>query len=116
MHHHHGAEEQEFFPSIELISGVQGIMGRNVEQHQAFTRGFGLFQAYSRTGPPEHYDGQRNRSLIEGFVEPLTRHLREEIDTMRALDVYDSERIRQAYQRFEKTINGYRQCQIHLNV
>ena len=104
MHHHHDAEEQQFFPSIELISGVQGLMERNVEQHRAFMPGFDQFQAYSRTCPPEDYDGQRIRSLIENFAEPLTRHLHEEIDTMRALDMYDSGRIRQAYQRFEKTL------------
>ena len=104
MHHHHDAEEQEFFPSVELISGVEGLMARNVEQHRAFTPGFDEFQAYSQTCRVEDFDGQRIRSLIEIFAEPLTRHLHEEIDTLRALDKYDSGRIRQAYQRFEKIL------------
>lgn len=102
MHHHHDAEEQEFFPSIELISGVRGLMERNIEQHRAFTPGFELFQAYSQTCPLEDYDGQKIRGLIETFAEPLTRHLYGEIDTLRALDTYDSALIWQAYQRFEK--------------
>lgn len=104
MHHHHDAEEAEFFPSIEQISGVQGLMAGNVEQHRAFTPGFESFQEYARTCPPKDYDGQRIRSLIEGFAEPLTRHLHEEIDTLRALDKYDSARVRQAYQRLEKIL------------
>jgi hypothetical protein len=104
MHHHHDAEENVFFPSIELISNVRGIMERNIEQHRAFTPGFDLFQEYSRTCLPEAYDGLKIRSLIEDFAEPLTRHLHEEIETLRALDMYDSGRIRQAYQRFEKTL------------
>src|SRR4051812_24035571 len=90
MHHHHDAEENEFFPSIELISGVQGIMERNIEQHRAFTPGFDLFHEYSRTCVPEDYDGGKIRRLIEDFAEPLTQHLHDEIKTLRALDKYDS--------------------------
>ena len=104
MHHHHDAEEKNFFPSIELISDVRGIMERNIEQHRAFTPGFDLFQEYSRTCLPGDYDGRKIRSLIDCFAEPLTRHLHDEIETLRALDRYDSGRIRQAYSRFEKTL------------
>jgi hypothetical protein len=104
MHHHHDAEEMEFFPSIELISGVQGIMDRNIEQHRAFTPGFDLFQEYARTCLPENFDGQKIRSLIDDFAGPLTRHLHDEIETLRGLNVYDSGRIRQAYRRFEKSL------------
>ena len=104
MHHHHDAEETVFFPSIEQISGVRGIMERNVEQHRAFTPGFDLFQEYARTCSPEHFDGQKIKSLIEGFAEPLARHLYDEIETLRGLDVHNSDRIRHAYQRFEKSL------------
>ena len=104
MHHHHDAEETVFFPSIEQISGVQGLMERNVEQHRAFTPGFDRFQEYARTCASKDYDGEEMRSLIEAFAEPLTRHLYDEIETLRALDAYDSDRIRQAYKRFEKSL------------
>ena len=67
MHHHHESEENIFFPSIELISGVRGTMERNVEQHRAFTPCFDLFQEYSRTCAPKEYDGRKIKSLIEGF-------------------------------------------------
>ena len=104
MHHHHDAEEKVFFPSVEQISDVQGIMERNVEQHRAFTPGFDRFHEYSRTCLSQDYDGRKIRSLIEDFAEPLTQHLYDEIETLRGLDVYDSGRLRQAYQRFEKTL------------
>ena len=104
MHHHHDAEETVFFPSIELITDVQGIMERNVEQHRAFTPGFDLFHEYSRTCLPEDYDGRKINSLVENFAEPLTQHLYDEIETLRGLDIYDSGRIRQAYRRFEKSL------------
>ena len=104
MHHHHDGEEKVFFPNIELISDVKGIMERNVEQHRAFAPGFDRFQEYARICLPQDYDGRKTRNLIEDFAEPLTQHLYDEIETLRALDVYDSARIRQAYQRFEKTL------------
>ena len=104
MHHHHDAEEKEFFPNIERITGVQGIMQRNIEQHRAFTPGFESFQEYSMTCSPKEYEGQKMRSLIEAFAEPLSKHLHDEIETLRALDAYDSERVRQAYKRLEKSL------------
>ncbi|KAK1058244.1 hypothetical protein LTR74_013530 [Friedmanniomyces endolithicus] len=104
MHHHHEAEEGEFFPNIERISGVEGLMSRNVEQHRAFTPGFDEFQTYAKTCAVKDYDGQKVRNLIDSFAEPLTKHLHEEIDTLRALDKYDSESVRQAYQRLEKIL------------
>ena len=104
MHHHHDAEEKEFFPNIERITGVPGIMEHNIEQHRAFTPGFESFQEYCRTCCPREYDGEKMRSLIEAFAEPLSRHLHDEIETLRALDAYDSERVRQAYKRLEKNL------------
>lgn len=104
MHHHHDAEEKEFFPSLEAISGIEGLMTQNIEQHRAFTPGFEQFEAYCRTCPPAEFDGQKLQGLVEGFAEPLTKHLYDEIDTLRALDKYDSGRIRQAYRRFEKSL------------
>lgn len=104
MHHHHDMEEQEFFPSIEKLSGVAGLMERNVEQHRAFTPGFEEFQTYVRTCQPKDYDGQKLKSLIDAFAEPLTKHLHDEIDTLRGLDKYNSAQVRGAYKRFEKLL------------
>ena len=104
MHHHHESEEHVFFPNIEQITGVKGIMERNIEQHRAFTPGFDKFQEYCRTCLPKDYDGQKIKSLIDGFAEPLTKHLHEEVETLRGLDKYDSSSVRQAYQRLEKSL------------
>lgn len=104
MHHHHDAEETSFFRNIELLFGVNGLMTSNVEHHRAFTSGFDLFYEYFRTCPPEDYNGQRLVSLIEGFADHLTRHLKDEIDTLRALNKYDSVLLRKAYNDFEKLL------------
>ena len=116
MHHHHDAEVAVFFPRVERISGVQGIMQRNIEQHRAFTPGFDRFQQYCRTCLPKDYDGQKIRSLIESFAESLTQHLHDEIETLRGLDKYDSERIRQAYKRLEKSLMATDNVRIDLDL
>ncbi|KAF7509778.1 hypothetical protein GJ744_007473 [Endocarpon pusillum] len=116
MHHHHDAEEKDFFRSIELISDVPGIMEGNIEQHRAFTPGFDLFQEYSRTCLAQDYDGRKIRSLIEAFAEPLTRHLYDEIETLRALEIYNSAHILQAYKRFEKILMAANNVRLTLNV
>ncbi|RVX66704.1 hypothetical protein B0A52_09517 [Exophiala mesophila] len=104
MHHHHDAEEAVFFPVIESVSGVQGLMQANVEQHRAFSPGFNRFHEYCRTCSPTEYDGGTMTKLIQGFAQPLTGHLHDEIETLRALDQYDSKQVKQAYQQLEKSL------------
>jgi len=104
MHHHHDAEENVFFPDMAKITGIKDIMERNIDQHRAFSPGFDAFYEYAKTCQPKDYDGQRVRRLIEDFAEPLTQHLHDEIDTLRKLDIYDSEQVRQAYRRLEKVL------------
>ncbi|PVH98118.1 hypothetical protein DM02DRAFT_58619 [Periconia macrospinosa] len=104
MHHHHDMEEENFFPAIEKLTGVQGLMERNIDQHRAFTPGFDRFQTYARTCAPKDYDGAELKKLIEDFAEPLTRHLHDEIETLRNLNEYDSGRVREAYKNFEKLL------------
>jgi hypothetical protein len=103
MHHHHDSEEQQFFPEIERITGIPGLMEGNVEQHRIFTPGFEAFDAYVKSCSPKNYDGDKVKALIDAFATPLHRHLVDEIDTLRELDRYDSEQIRLAYKRFEKS-------------
>jgi hypothetical protein len=104
MHHHHDAEESNFFPVIAQITSVEGIMERNIEQHRSFTPGFNAFHEYARICTPGSYDGGKLKSLVEAFAEPLIQHLHDEIDTLRGLDVYDSVRVRLAYKQLEKAL------------
>jgi hypothetical protein len=104
MHHHHEAEEAEFFPSIARLTDVPGIMEQNIEQHRAFTPGFEAFQEYVRSCRPEEYDGKKVTVLVDNFAEPLAKHLRDEIETLLALRKYDSNAVRQAYMRLEKLL------------
>lgn len=53
---------------------------------------------------PSDYSGEMLRSLIDSFAEPLSQHLRDEIDTLMALNKYDSDGVRDAYRRLEKLL------------
>lgn len=114
MHHHHDEEEKNFFPALESLTGVKGLMERNIEQHRAFTPGFEAFHQFSKTCSVEAFDGKEVRRLVEAFAEPLTKHLRGEIDTLRGLDKYDSEMVRGAYKAFEKRLMDT--DNVHLNI
>jgi hypothetical protein len=83
---------------------VKGLMERNIEQHRAFTPGFEAFHAYAKECSVQDFDGGKVRSLVEGFAEPLTKHLREEIETLKELKTYESEKVKQAYKAFEKRL------------
>jgi hypothetical protein len=80
------------------------LMEGNVEQHRAFTPGFEAFERYVRECEAEEFDGQKLRELVEEFAEALVKHLHEEIETLRALEVYDSARLREAYEVFVKSL------------
>lgn len=101
MHHHHDVEEESFFPAIEQLSSVPGLMEQNVLQHAAFTPGFNAFHEYVQKCSVKDYDGSEIRRLVEGFAEPLTLHLSDEIDTLRALNKFDSARVRKAYDQLD---------------
>jgi hemerythrin-like domain-containing protein len=116
MHHHHDAEENTFFPEIEAITKTPGLMQVNKDQHAVFTPGFEEFWTYCKTCPPKEYDGMKLRELAEKFAEPLTKHLHNEIDTLRILDKYDSEAVRKAYKRLEKILMNTDNASANLQV
>ena len=102
MHHHHDVEEETFFPAIERVSDQPGLMQQNVDQHAAFTPGFVAFNDYVESCAPQDYDGQEIKRLIEAFAEPLRQHLGDEINSLRALDKYDSVEVRKAYDQMDR--------------
>ena len=106
MHHHHDVEEETLFPRIEQFTRQPGLMQRNIERHRAFTPGFETFHEFVKSCAPDDYDGRDIRRLVEAFAEPLTQHLRDEIETLRALDAYDSAEVRKAYDQMDSIMRG----------
>ncbi|KAE9381189.1 hypothetical protein N431DRAFT_392151 [Stipitochalara longipes BDJ] len=101
IHEHHEGEETFFFPSVEKITGVKGLMEVNVEQHHAFMGGLDEFHKYTKETGVENFDGKEMRKIIEGFGGKLTKHLTEEIETLLGLKIYDGPALRKAYMVFD---------------
>jgi hypothetical protein len=90
LHSHHGGEETMFFPAVEKMTGVDGIMDTNIDQHAAFHDGLDTFKAYADAviAGKEKYDSGRVIAIIDGFATPLLQHLTDEIPTILGLRQY----------------------------
>jgi hypothetical protein len=101
LYEHHEGEEALLFPSIEKITGVNGLMEANVAQHYAFTEGLKELKTYAKETKFEGYDGVRLRGIIDGFGHKLTTHLTEEIGTLLSLKPYDGAALKKACIEFD---------------
>ena len=95
MRTHHAGEELDFFPAVEEMASVKGIMQANVEQHHTFEAGVEEFGDYveSLVNGKEKYDGGRIMQIIDGFGGALMKHFAEEIPTLEALRVYGEDKM-----------------------
>ncbi len=91
LHDHHTAEESYVFPDIEKITGIEGLMAGNVEQHHGFEEGVHAYAAYldAVQEGKEKYDGQKLSDIIDGFMPVLRQHLEEEVDTLKDLEKFE---------------------------
>jgi hemerythrin-like domain-containing protein len=94
LEHHHSVEEDHFFPRIEALAGVPGIMEGNVEQHNAFEPGLKALGEYATSTSVEEYDGKKVQSIIDDFGHILSTHLADEIPTLLDLERYDDKAVR----------------------
>lgn len=91
---HHTAEEVKLFPDIERLTGIEGFMEANIEQHHEFYPGLDALRAFAENRTVKTYNGKELQLIIEDFGEVLQRHLRDEIDTLMKLDAYSDEGLR----------------------
>jgi hemerythrin-like domain-containing protein len=103
IHEHHEGEETLFFPAVEEITGIKGLMEKNVEQHHAFMTGLEELEKCVKELKVEEYDGGKLRGIIDQFGGKLTQHLSEEIDTLLGLEKYDgvAVELKKAYTVFD---------------
>lgn len=98
LHIHHETEEAHYFPQIEKAAGIQGLMQANVQQHEAFHEEVERFHNYATKTPAIKFDGEKVRRIIDAMVEPLGRHLHEEIHSLLELwDKVESKALKEAY-------------------
>jgi len=101
IHEHHEGEENFFFPQVEEITGVKGLMEVNIEQHHAFMGGLLEFQRFAKETSVEKFEGKEMSRVIEAFGGKLTKHLTEEIGTLLGLKIYNGAALRKAYMVFD---------------
>ncbi len=90
LHGHHSGEEAMFFPYVEKVTGVEGIMDTNIEQHKAFHDGLDNLKAYADAviAGQDKYEASRVLALIDDFGPALLQHLSDEIPTILGLRKY----------------------------
>ncbi|KAK1833933.1 hypothetical protein QBC39DRAFT_301764 [Podospora conica] len=84
---HHAGEESMFFPEVERMSGVVGVMDKEKEEHEQFHAGLDELKGYvdAVVAGKEAWDGKRVVSVIEGFGDVLTGHLSGEVKSLEEL-------------------------------
>ncbi|KAK3934693.1 hemerythrin HHE cation binding domain-containing protein [Diplogelasinospora grovesii] len=104
LHIHHSGEEEEFFPDMEKMAGVAGIMEANVEQHHAFHDGIEAFKAYvdDVLAGKAKYDGQKVVQMFDSFGPALMQHLADEIPSLQSLRQYGEEKFSSLLKRFDQ--------------
>ncbi|CAG8960443.1 hypothetical protein HYFRA_00008162 [Hymenoscyphus fraxineus] len=82
MHHHHIMEEKHYFPDLEKIIGIKGLMDRNIEQHLQLETHVAKLMKYAETTHRDHYDGQHLLAMITMMARLYEVHMHEEIGTI----------------------------------
>jgi hemerythrin-like domain-containing protein len=82
MHHHHIMEDRHYFPEIERVTGIPGLMDSNIKQHEELdTYVHGLLR-YAETTSKDNYNGHDLLRLIEDMARPYEIHMNAEIQTI----------------------------------
>ena len=77
-------EEEHFFPALNKLPGMEGLMDINIEQHKAFHPGLEKLDKYVSETKPEDYDGKVLKEIIK--LRKQDKAERDEHETL--LDVY----------------------------
>ncbi|EXF82776.1 hemerythrin HHE cation binding domain-containing protein [Colletotrichum fioriniae PJ7] len=104
LHVHHSGEEEQFFPAIDELSGQKGLMDGNVAQHKEFHDSLASFKQYVDTcvSGKDKMDSAKLVTLIDGFGDVLTKHLRDEIPSILELRVFGADKMASLEKAFEE--------------
>ncbi|KAH7389879.1 hypothetical protein BKA66DRAFT_414180 [Pyrenochaeta sp. MPI-SDFR-AT-0127] len=84
---HHDGEEEFLFKELEKMTGEEGIMEANVQGHRDFDTIFEEWGHWleSCAAKSDNFSPDKCRSMMDGFMPPLSAHLAAEIPTLMAL-------------------------------
>ena len=93
VNHHHDVEERIMFPSVEKMTGIEGLLSGALHQHHEFHDGLNdlLRLAEGMQIAPAKYSWVDVKAIIDGFAPALVKHLRDEIGIILSLERFDSE-------------------------
>jgi hemerythrin-like domain-containing protein len=97
---HHDSEEKYLFPWLEEASGEKGLMDGNIAQHLAFEKGCKDFETYVTNTTIQDYDGLEIQRIIDSFGQAFSKHMHEEIDSLKDLERFGDKKWREIYDRF----------------
>ncbi|KAF2742619.1 hypothetical protein M011DRAFT_472079 [Sporormia fimetaria CBS 119925] len=106
VHHHHGAEETVFFPELEKFTGDGDAMKGNKEEHERFHAGLEKLDEYVRNVKAEDWRWERQKEIMDEFCGVLYGHLKGEVETLLALEKYDSVGLRGIWKKTEDKAKG----------
>jgi hypothetical protein len=87
IHHHQIIEETIYFPEIEKVAGIPGLMDTNIAQHLKMEAGLERFRKFGETTRKDKYDSEELREIISGFADAFEQHNHDEIQTI--LNLHD---------------------------
>lgn len=92
---HHSGEEALFFPAVERMSGVVGVMDKEKGEHEEFHAGLDALKGYvdAVVKGEEAWDGGRVVEVVEGFGGVLRGHLSGEVQSLEGLRRFGEERM-----------------------
>lgn len=93
---HHRMEESTIFPLWIEATGNPNIMDTNIDEHKAFHEGLLRMKTYATTTAAAAYKSEDLVGIMDGVMPSLVHHLRSEIESILAMQKYDSAKILQA--------------------
>lgn len=88
--YHHDGEEKYIFPRWAEATNAPELLKDNVAEHRAFHRGLDELSKYAKTTQPSEYKSEDLVKILNTFTTPLATHLTNEIDSLLAMQKYDS--------------------------
>lgn len=97
---HHKLEDDFLFVELKRISGDPTSMDQNLQEHQDFEVDLDKFRQYVFETHADAFDGEKVKTLLDGFGKALEKHLHREIPTLIDLHVYDQSALQKVFQEF----------------
>ena len=93
---HHKGEEELFFPAVERMAGVVGVMDKEKGEHEQFHAGLDALKGYvdAVIKGEEEWDGGRVVQVVEGFGGVLRGHLKGEVESLEGLRRFGEEKMK----------------------